>query len=140
MSDAPGSTISAPMSCCAISARAFARRAANSSLPMGFTSPVIGLRSDARSFAAAAAHARSGLTTAAAAAAAPRVSTSRRLMRSPRLVRFVRLLFDDGRAELRVHALLDGRAFVVGDVHGARELDELLAEPLRVFFVADLVL
>src|SRR5690242_17746016 len=129
MSEEPGSTISAAMSCFAISARAFARRAANSSLPIGFTSPVIGLRSEARSFAIAADQARSGFITAAAAAAAPRVSTSRRLIGSfhlvGRLVRLVRFFFDDGRAELGVDAPLDGRALVVGDVPGARQIDEL---------------
>src|SRR6476659_7271244 len=140
MSEEPGSTIRAPMSCFAISARAFARRAANSSWPIGLTSPVIDLRSDARSLAIAADHARSGLIMAAAAAAAPNCSTSRRLISSPRLVRLVRFFLDDRRAELRVDALLDRGPFVVGDVDGARELDEFLSEALRVFFIADLVL
>src|SRR6186713_1941935 len=104
------------MSCFAISARAFTRRAANSSLPIGLTSPVIDLRSAASSVARSAAATGSGRSAMATAAAIPIVNTLRRFMVSG-LVRFVRFFFDDAGAEQRIDPLLDGRAFVVGDIY-----------------------
>src|SRR6185503_2508172 len=140
MSEEPGSISSAPMSCFAIRARAFTRRAANSSLPIGFRSPVIDFNPAARSAARSAASTCPGRSAAATATPRPIVNTSRRRIGSTRLVGLVRFLFDDGRAELGIDALLDGGAIVVGDVDRARQLDEFLAETLCVLFVADLVL
>src|SRR5262245_45070584 len=124
----------APMPCFAISVRAFSMRARNSGRPIGLTSSVI----DFSPAVSSAANNRSGRRAASPAAAAPIINTSRRFM-SARLVRLVRLLFDDGRAQQRIDALLDGGALVVGDVHRARELDELLAEPAGALLVADVV-
>src|SRR5688572_27500076 len=136
-SDAPGSMSNAPMPCLPMSARALSRRARYSAPAMGWTPPVMGASSEADPPANNRADG-----SEARAATPPKERAWRRVMRIevPRSIRLVGLLFDDGRAHGGVDALLDGGAFVVHDVHGARELDELLAESLGALLVTDLVL
>src|SRR5690242_13202036 len=132
--DAPGSMSSAPMPCSPMSFRAWSMRARYSSRPIGLTSPVIFFNAPA-----SAAHSPEGALAPTAAAAAPNFRASRRFM-TGRLIFLVRLFLDDARAQRRVDALLDGGAFVVGDVHRTRQLDELLLEAPGALLVADLVL
>src|SRR3569832_2444293 len=51
----------------------------------------------------------------------------------------VAFFFDQLRAEFDVDLTFDCRAFVVGEVHGASELDELLIELLMPFLLAKVV-
>src|ERR1019366_3765458 len=55
------------------------------------------------------------------------------------LVFAVGFFFDDARTERDVDAPLDGRAFVILEVDGARESDEFRTEGLRALLVADVV-
>src|SRR6185503_7721613 len=130
----PGSSSNAPMPLCAISLRALSMRSRYSSRPMGLTSAVMG--ASAASGAAASVRRE---TRASRARAPPRDSAWRRVIKR-RLVLLVGLLFDDSRARQGIDALLDGGAFVVGEIHGARQLDEPVAEALGALLVADLVL
>src|SRR5688572_21640238 len=129
--EAPGSMSRAPMPSWPMSLRALSMRTRYSSWPMGLMSPFIGL-------SAGAAGAPNNEPGNALHSAAP--APSRRISRRLMSVLLVGLLFDDGRAQQGVDALLDRRALVVGEVHGAGQLDEFFREALGAFLVADLVL